>query len=79
MSALRELAHDVAAAGEPPQQALVLELGEREPQRRARDAEPLDERQLGHPLAGRELAAEDQLAQAQQRPRDLGAVRWPGN
>ena len=71
---LRELAHDVAAALEAAQQPLVLELGEREPQRRPRDAEPLDQRQLRHPLAGRELAVEDQLAQAQERPHDLGSV-----
>ena len=58
-----ELAHDVAAAGQSAQQALVLERGERQPQRRARDAEPLDQRQLGHPRAGSEFAAEDQLAQ----------------
>ena len=76
--ALGELAHDVAAAGEPAQKALVLELGEREPQRSPRDAEALDERELGHPLAGRERPAEDQLAQLEKRACDLGAVRWPG-
>ena len=52
----------------------MLELGQREPQRRPRDTEPLDQRQLGHPLPGRELAGEDQLAQMQKRPRDLGPV-----
>ena len=74
MSACGELPHHVAAAGQPAQQALVLERGQREAQRRARDAEPLDQRQLRHPLARRELAAEDQLAQAQQRPHDLSLV-----
>ncbi len=48
---LRELPHDVAAARQAAQQALVLELGEREPQRRARDTQALHQRQLGHPLA----------------------------
>ena len=76
--ALRELAHDVAAAGQPAQQTLVLELGEREPQRRTRDAQTLYEPELGHPLAGRERPAEDQLTQLQERACDLGAIRWPG-
>jgi hypothetical protein len=56
----------------------MLELGQREAQRRAAHAQKLDERQLGHPLARREPAVEDQLAQAEDRLRDLGSVRWPG-
>ena len=49
----------------------MLERGQREPQRRPGDAEALDQPQLGHPFAGRELTAQDQLAQTQHRPRHL--------
>ena len=69
----RERADREAAAGEPRQQALVLELGEREPQRRARDADALRQGDLGDPPAGRELALEDQLAQLEHRAQTLGA------
>ena len=46
--ALGELAHDVAAAGQAAQQALVLELGQRQAQRGAAHAQQLDQRQLRH-------------------------------
>jgi hypothetical protein len=70
----REGAHAVAAAFTRREQPFVLEARERQPQRRARHAEPLDERELGHALAGRELAVEDQLAQREQRRRGLAAT-----
>ena len=76
--ALGELAHHVAAGGKPAQQALVLQFGQREAHRGAAGAQQLHQRQLGHPLAGREMAVEDQLAQAEHRLGDLGSVRWPG-
>ena len=71
---LGERAHRVATAREVSQQALVLERGQRQAQRRARHAETLHERQLAHPLARLELAAEDQFAQPQQRPHHLGSA-----
>ena len=52
----------------------MLERGQREPQGRPRDAQPLHQWQLGHARAGGELAADEQLAQPQQRPRDLSSV-----
>ncbi len=70
---LGELADRVAAAGQFEQEPLVLELGQREAQRRPRDAEAVDQRQLRHPRSGRKLAAQDELAQAQQRAGDLGS------
>ena len=56
---------DVSTRGQRLQQALVLERRQRQPQRRARDPDPFHERQLGHPLARLELAAEDLLAKRQ--------------
>ncbi len=67
-----ELAHHVAAAGKHAQQAFVLERGQRQAQRGARHSDPLDQAELGHPLAGLELTGQDLLAQAEQRAGHLG-------
>ena len=69
-----ELADHIAAGGERPQQALVLERGECEAQRGARDAQALDQPQLGHAVTGLELAAQDLLAQTEQRTGHLSTV-----
>ena len=68
----REGAHDEPAAGERPEQPLVGERRERQPERCARDAEPLGEIDLGDALVRRQLAREDELAQAERR---LGRLR----
>ena len=68
---VRELAHHVPAAGQNLEQALVLELRQRQPQRRPRHAEALDQRQLGDARAGRELAAQEQFAQPEDGPHGL--------
>src|SRR5689334_3553726 len=66
-----ELADRVAATGEQLEQSLMLQRRERETQRSARHAEALDERELRHPRARGELAAENQLPKSQERPRGL--------
>jgi hypothetical protein len=65
------------AARQGVEQPFVEQLGQRGAHRRARDTEPLDQRQLGHTLARRQFAADDQFAQAQlrlDRLRALGAA-----
>jgi DNA-binding GntR family transcriptional regulator len=52
----------------------LLERDQREAQWAARDAEPVDQPRLGHPLAGPELAGQDLLAQAEQRSGHLGLI-----
>jgi hypothetical protein len=74
-----ELAHDVTASGKAAQEALVLELRQRQAQRRARHPEAFDERELGHARAVSKFAVEDELAQPQQRARDLGVIFRPGH
>ena len=73
-------AHGESAAGAEVEQTHVGEPLEREPNGCPRDAEPRDQRQFGHPLAGCELAAHQRLAQAEERPRRLGGDvrRAPG-
>ena len=64
---MRELARDEAAAGKRLEQTLVLERHQRDPQRRPRHAELLDEPQLGDALPRLERAAQQQLAKTQRR------------
>ena len=66
--ALGELAHHVAAAGQGLDQALLLQAHEGGADRRARHRQPIDHREFGDALAGREFAADDHLAQRQLRP-----------
>jgi hypothetical protein len=65
----RERADDEAAAGEALEQPLVGERRQREAERRARDAEPLRELDLGQAFAGAEPASEDELPEAERRLR----------
>ena len=58
-----EVLHREAAAGQRFEQALFLQPHERHADRRARGAEPLDQRELGDAAAGLQLAADDQFAQ----------------
>jgi hypothetical protein len=70
----REGADDEAAAVERLEQALVRKGGQREAQRRPRDAEPLGQRDLRDPLARAELALEHELPHAERRLGHLGVV-----
>ena len=69
--ALVEGADDEAAGGKRLQQAFLLQTDQRRADRRSGDAEPFDQKELRHPLAGLDLAAEDELAQLQQRVHGL--------
>ena len=61
----REGAHRESATGKRFDEPLVLEAGQGEPERHPRDADSLDERQLGEALAERDVAVEDQLPEGQ--------------
>ena len=49
----------------------MLELRERQPQRRARDLEPRRQPHLGETVAGAQLAVHDQLPQSEDRGEPL--------
>ena len=70
--AQREGAHDEPTAGERPEQPFVGERRQRQPERCARDPEPLGEIDLGDALFRCQLAREDELAQPERR---LGRLR----
>jgi len=69
--ALVEGVHDKAAGRQGLQQPFLLEVDEGRADRRARHLQPLDQRELGHALAGLYVAAQNQLAQLEQRPDGL--------
>src|SRR5262249_48717855 len=60
-----------AAGGNGIEQAFLLEPHQGHPDWRTRDAEPLDQRQLGDPVAWLQLAGQNEVAQLQQRPHRL--------
>ena len=64
---LGERACGIAAAGDRLEQPFVLQSCQRRTDRRARDAEPIDDGELGDALARRQLAVENHLAQTEQR------------
>ena len=66
-----ELRGDEAAGRPCAEQPFLLEPVEHEPQRRARDLQPRRKRNLAKPLAGPELAAEQELAHLQERAQGL--------
>jgi hypothetical protein len=73
--------HRVAAVGQGLQQPLLLQAHEGRPDRRARDAEALDQRQLRDAGPARQLPRQDHLAQPQlglDRLRGAGVVGGQG-
>ena len=67
----RELAHHEAAARERLEKPFVLERHEGDPERRPRDAELLDQTELGNALARLESPIEQELAEPERRLRRL--------
>ncbi len=75
---LAEGLHRIAAAGQGLQEALLLQPRQGRTHRRARHAQAVHRPDLGHALAGRQLAGEQQFAHGQQGPHRLRrAPRFP--
>src|SRR6185295_2916988 len=71
-------AHLEPALAHAVQQPLLAQGAERQPHRRARDAERLGHRDLGQPRAGRVATFEDQLAQGRDHARRwLDGIQFP--